>query len=432
MIDHTHQPDLRSWVASANGHGDFPIQNLPFGIFQPRGETRRGGVAIGDEILDLARLRDSGLLTGDAQMACALAAQPTLNAFLGLGPGPRRALRAQLSDVLKEGATPRHGLLHAMADCRLHLPARIGDYTDFYAGINHAEAVGRLFRPDAPLMPNYKWVPIAYHGRASSIRLSGGDVRRPNGQRLPAGGSEPVFGPCLRLDYELEMGVWIGDGNEQGAPVPVAKAADHIAGYCLLNDWSARDIQAWEYQPLGPFLAKNFHTTISAWIVTPEALAPFRCAPMARAESDPKPLPYLFDAEDQKEGGFDVELEVLLTTAQMREKKIAPHRLSLGSSRDLYWTPAQMVAHHTVGGCNLSPGDIFGTGTISGKSREALGSLLEITGGGKEPLQLPTGETRTFLQDGDEIIFRARGVKAGCASIGFGECRGVVTAAPAA
>ncbi|MFO1115511.1 MAG: fumarylacetoacetase [Beijerinckiaceae bacterium] len=426
MMDATHSPQLRSWVASANGHPDFPIQNLPFGIIQPRGETRRGGVAIGDEVLDLARLSASGLLAGDAQMACALAAQTTLNAFLGLGPKPRRALRAALSDLLKEGAQPRHGLLHAAKDCRLHLPAKIGDYTDFYAGINHAEAVGKLFRPDAPLMPNYKHVPIAYHGRASSICLSGAQVRRPNGQRLPPGASEPVFGPCQRLDYELEMGIWIGDGNELGAPVPIAKAGDAIAGFCLLNDWSARDIQAWEYQPLGPFLAKNFQTSISAWIVTPEALAPFRCAVMERGSGDPKPLPYLTDASDQKEGGLALQLEVLIATEQMRAKNMAPHRLSLGSSKDLYWTPAQMVAHHTVGGCNLSPGDIFGSGTISGKTREALGSLLEITEGGKSPVQLPSGETRTFLQDGDEIVFRARGVKEGCAPIGFGECRGVV------
>ncbi len=432
MIDATHSPQLRSWVAEANGHADFPIQNLPFGIFQPRGESRRGGIAIGDQILDLARLRDSSLMTGDAQMACALAAQPTLNIFLGAGAGPRRALRAALSELLKDGAQPRHGLLHPAKDCRMYLPAQIGDYTDFYAGINHAEAVGKLFRPDAPLMPNYKYVPIGYHGRASSIRLTGAEVRRPNGQRLPPGASAPVFGPCQRLDYELEMGVWVGAGAELGQPVPIADAADHIAGYCLLNDWSARDIQAWEYQPLGPFLAKNFQTSISAWIVTPEALAPFRCAAMPRAEGDPAPLPYLADSADQEEGGLALELEVLIATEQMRAKNMAPHRLSLGTSRDLYWTPAQMVAHHTVGGCNLQPGDIFGTGTISGRSREQLGSLLEITSGGKDAVQLPSGETRTFLADGDEVIFRARGVKDGCVSIGFGECRGVVRAATAA
>jgi fumarylacetoacetase len=429
MIDATHSPNLTSWVASANGHADFPIQNLPFGIIQPRGESRRGGVAIGDEIVDLARLRDSGLLSGAAQTACALAAEPTLNAFLGLGPVPRKALRAALSDLLKAGAEPRHGLLHAAADCRMHLPARIGDYTDFYAGINHAENVGKLFRPDAPLMPNYKWVPIGYHGRSSSIRLSGAPVRRPNGQRLPPGASAPVFGPCQRLDYEFEMGVFVGDGNDLGEPVPISKAADHIAGYCLLNDWSARDIQAWEYQPLGPFLAKNFQTSISAWIVTPEALALFRAPVMARQEGDPAPLPYLFDETDQKHGALDVQIETLLASAQMREAKLPPHRLSLGTSRDMYWTPAQFVAHHTVGGCNLAPGDLFGTGTISGKTRDSLGSLLEITNGGKEPITLSSGETRTFLQDGDEIIFRARGVREGCAPIGFGECRGVVTGA---
>lgn len=430
MIDETHARHLKSWVASANGHPDFPIQNLPLGVVQPRGETRRGAVAIGDEVLDLARLKDSGLLSGDAQLGCALAAMPTLNAFLGAGPAPRRALRQALSALLAEGAQARPGLLHRAADCRAYLPAAIGDYTDFYAGIYHAENVGRLFRPDAPLMPNYKWAPIAYHGRASSIRLSGAPVRRPLGQRLAPGAQTPAFGPCQRLDYEFELGVWIGDGNEQGQPVPIGEAADRIAGYCILNDWSARDIQAWEYQPLGPFLAKNFHTTISQWIVTPEALEPFRAPAFARPAGDPAPLPYLTDAADQKSGALDLELETLLTTAEMRAGNVAPHRLALGSARDLYWTPAQMVAHHAVGGCNLNPGDLFGTGTISGGARTSLGSLLELTIGGREPIHLPTGEVRTFLEDGDEIILRARAKRDGCAPIGFGECRGIVIPAP--
>ena len=429
MIEGTHAPTLKSWVASANGHPDFPIQNLPFGVIQPRGETRRGAVAIGDSVVDLARLRDSGLLSGTAQAACSLAAQPTLNDFLGAGATIRRALRVALSALLAEGAPLRPGLLHEAAACRRHLPARVGDYTDFYAGINHAANVGRLFRPDNPLMPNYKWIPIAYHGRASSIRISGEPVRRPLGQIMASGVDSPAFGPCQRLDYELEMGIWIGAGNELGEPVRIGAAADHIAGYCLLNDWSARDIQAWEYQPLGPFLGKNFQTTISGWIVTPEALAPFRTGQASRAAGDPQPLPYLYDETDRKSGALALELEALLTTVEMRAKNIPAHRLSIGSSRDIYWTPAQMVAHHTANGCNLNPGDLFGTGTISSRTRDGLGSLLEISNGGKEPLKLPTGETRTFLFDGDEIILRAHGRREGFASIGFGDCRAVLTPA---
>ncbi|HMN70507.1 MAG TPA: fumarylacetoacetase [Rhodoblastus sp.] len=430
-IDATHARDLESWVASANGHASFPIQNLPLGVFAPRGGDFRCGVAIGDEILDLRALADAKLLQGAAQEACMACRGATLNAFLALEPAARKALRASLSALLAKGVAPHPELLHRASDCALALPAHIGDYTDLYAGIHHATKVGLLFRPDSPLMPNYKWVPIGYHGRASSVRPSGESVRRPNGQRKAPDAPAPTFGPCERLDFELEMGVWIGGENALGAPVPIAEAADRIAGFCLLNDWSARDVQAWEYQPLGPFLAKSFHTTISPWIVTAEALAPFRAPAMARAADDPKPLPYLDDAADRKEGGLALELEVFLTTTQMREKGLAPHRLCRGDARNLYWTPAQMVAHHTSNGCNLGAGDLLGTGTISAPQKGAFGSLLEETNGGREPITLESGETRTFLQDGDEIVMRAFGRREGFASIGFGECRGAITPAPA-
>jgi fumarylacetoacetase len=306
---------------------------------------------------------------------------------------------------------------------------RIGDYTDFFAGIHHATNTGRQFRPDNPLLPNYKYVPVAYHGRASSVRASGVPVRRPNGQRKPASETTPSFGPSRNLDYELELGIWIGPGNAQGEPISISRAADHIAGFCLLNDWSARDIQGWEYQPLGPFLAKNFCTTISPWIVTPEALAPFRIAQPPRPDSDPVPMAYLLDEADQRRGALDITLEVLLLTQGLREKSLPPHGLSRGSTRHLYWTVAQMVAHHTSSGCNLQPGDLFGSGTISSPTPDGFGSLLEITRGGREPITLASGEARRFLEDGDEVIFRAHARRDGFATIGFGECRGTVLAA---
>ena len=339
------------------------------------------------------------------------------------------ALRQRLLELLGEGAAERPELLHAAAECQMHLPARIGDYTDFYVGIRHAENVGKLFRPDNPLLPNYKHVPIGYHGRASTVRVSGSEVRRPNGQTLPAGASEPVFGPCARLDYELELGIWIGQGNALGEAIPVSRAAEHIAGFCLLNDWSARDIQAWEYQPLGPFLSKSFITSVSPWVVTAEALEPFRRAQPARPEGDPRPLPYLYDDNDQAHGAFDIELEVLLLTEGLREKGLPPQRLTLSNSLSMYWTVAQMVAHHSVNGCQLQPGDLFGSGTLSGAEPGQFGSLLEITAGGKQPVQLASGETRRFLEDGDEVILRARCKREGHVSIGFGECRGKVLAA---
>jgi len=429
MIDHTHDPALQSWVPSANGHADFPIQNLPLGIFGPLAGAPRGGIAIGDMILDLRAVHGEGLLDEEAQAAVHACIGPSLNSFLALGAAPRRALRDAISALLQEGSDERPHLLHRAADCIVYLPAHVGDYTDFYAGIHHAAAVGKLFRPDAPLPPNYKWVPIGYHGRASSLRPSGAEVRRPNGQRKPAAEAVPTFGPSRNLDYEVELGIWVGQGNALGTAIPIADAAERIAGFCLLNDWSARDIQGWEYQPLGPFLAKSFSTTISPWIVTPEALAPFRAPQPPRPESDPAPLPYLHDAADQASGALDLELEVLLITAQMRNQGLAPHRLSIGSSLALYWTPAQLLTHHASGGCNLNPGDLFGTGTISAPTSDGCGSLLEITQGGRAPITLPSGEERRFLEDGDEVILCARAKRPGAASIGFGPCRGIITMA---
>ncbi|BAQ72667.1 fumarylacetoacetase [Pseudomonas sp. Os17] len=423
----------RSWVESANGHPDFPLQNLPLGVFSTQGSAPRSGVAIGEQIFDLEAALDAGLFEGQAKAAVQAARGGQLNAFFELGRPARVALRERLLELLGEGSSLRGKiealgakLLPLAADCQMHLPAKINDYTDFYVGIEHAQNVGKLFRPDNPLLPNYKYVPIGYHGRASTIRVSGADVRRPKGQTLPAGQSEPTFGPCARLDYELELGIWIGQGNEMGEPIAIGDAAEHIAGFCLLNDWSARDIQAWEYQPLGPFLSKSFITSISPWVVTAEALEPFRQAQAQRPEGDPQPLPYLLDPRDQAAGGFDIELEVLLITQAMREQGLPAHRLTLSNTQYMYWTVAQMVAHHSVNGCQLQAGDLFGSGTLSGPQSGQFGSLLEITEGGKKPIELASGEVRKFLEDGDEIILRGRCRREGFASIGFGECRGTV------
>ncbi|MCL6689015.1 fumarylacetoacetase [Pseudomonas sp. R3.Fl] len=423
----------RSWLDSANGHPDFPLQNLPLGVFSSPGREPRGGVAIGEHILDLKAALAADLFEGEARHAAEAASGASLNAFFALGAGPRRVLREQLQALLAEGSPQQArmqelgaSLLPAQAGCQLHLPAQVGDYTDFYVGIHHANNVGRLFRPDNPLLPNYKHVPIGYHGRASTVVASGAAVRRPNGQTLAPGAEAPGFGPSKRLDYELELGIWIGPGNEMGEAIGIGQAEQHVAGYCLLNDWSARDVQAWEYQPLGPFLAKNFATSVSPWVVTAEALAPFRKAQPARPEGDPQPLPYLLDEHDQAHGAFDIQLEVLLQTAAMREQGIEPLRLALSNTQNMYWTVAQMVAHHSVGGCKLQAGDLFGSGTLSGPAQEAFGSLLESTVGGKQPLALPGGEQRTFLQDGDEVILRAWCEREGYPRIGFGECRGVI------
>jgi fumarylacetoacetase len=433
VTDHTHDPSRLSWVASANGHPDFPLQNLPLGVFSRHGDTPRGGVAIGDAVLDLKAALDMGLLTGEAGIAGEAAAGPALNAFFALGAGPRRALRARLFELLETEAPARlqalaPRLLHNAADCTLHLPAQIGDYTDFFAGIHHAVNGGRVLRPDNPLLANYKYVPVAYHGRASSIRPSGTPVRRPSGQRKRPEDAAPSFGPSRRLDYEMELGIWIGHGNTLGEPIPIAQAHAHIAGFCLLNDWSARDIQAWEYQPLGPFLAKNFQTSISPWVVTPEAMRPFRLPQPPRPAGDPAPLPHLLAEYDQSQGALNLELEVRLLTPVMRARGMAPELLSRAGADNLYWTVAQMIAHHSSGGCNLNPGDLFGTGTISAPEPTGWGSLLEITHGGAQERKLASGETRLFLEDGDEVIFSARARRPGFAPIGFGVCRGVVQA----
>ena len=427
----TVQTELRSWVESANGHSDFSLANLPLGVFSRDGGQPRGGVAIGDFILDLGAACAAGLFDGQALEAAKAAGDSSLNAFFDLGAPARKALRNALQELLGEGSAQRErlqglgeSLLQPMEQCRMHLPARVGDYTDFYVGIHHANNVGKLFRPDNPLLPNYKYVPIGYHGRASTIDVSGATVKRPNGQTMPPGASEPSFGPSKRLDYELELGIWIGQGNARGEAIPVGEAGGHVAGFCLLNDWSARDLQAWEYQPLGPFLSKSFATSVSPWVVTPEALEPFRCAQPARPEGDPQPLPYLYDEKDQQQGALDVELEVLLLTQAMRDKGLPAQRIALSSTTNMYWTVAQMVTHHSVNGCSLQPGDLFGSGTLSGATADSLGSLLEITQGGKQALELPGGETRTFLEDGDEIILKARCRREGYPSIGFGECRG--------
>ncbi|RMO83514.1 Fumarylacetoacetase [Pseudomonas syringae pv. philadelphi] len=422
----------RSWVASANGHDDFPLQNLPLGVFSHNDAEPRGGVAIGDLILDLHAAVSGGFFQGAAAEVAEVAGRDQLNDFFALGAAARRALRTALLQLLDEDSPQRTDLQAAtnvllpMRECAMHLPARVGDYTDFYVGIHHALNVGKLFRPDNPLLPNYKYVPIGYHGRASTLCPSGTSIKRPAGQTLPPGQQTPEFGPCKRLDYELELGVWIGAGNAQGEAIGIDHAAEHIAGFCLLNDWSARDIQAWEYQPLGPFLSKSFATTLSPWVVTAEALEPFRSPQPPRPEGDPQPLAYLLDQNDQLQGALDIELEVLLLTERMSAQGMVPHRLGLSNSLNMYWTVAQMVAHHSVNGCKLQPGDLLGTGTLSGPQPGQFGSLLEMTEGGKHMIILPGGEQRTFLQNGDEVILRARCHRQGQVSIGFGECRGTV------
>jgi fumarylacetoacetase len=416
-------------VTSANDGAAFPIQNLPFGTFSPRGEAPRGGVAIGDQILDLALAAQSSLLEGQALLAAECASGSTLNPLLACASDIRRGLRRRLSALLAEDSPHKAEVgawLKPAEECAMHLPARIGDYTDFYAGIEHALNVGRLFRPDNPLLPNYKYVPIGYHGRASSVRSSGAPVVRPNGQRKAPDVEAPSFGPSQRLDIELELGVWIGQGNALGEPIGIEAADDHIAGLCLLNDWSARDIQTWEYQPLGPFLAKNFMTTVSPWIITAEALAPFRVSQPARPTGDPRPLPYLWSDDDQSHGAYAVNLEVLIRTEAMRKEGLRPHRLSTGPATNLYWTVAQLVAHHTSNGCDLNAGDLLGTGTISTPDDTGLGSLLEMTRGGQIPIELPNGEARTFLQDGDELTLTARAAASGFVDIGFGPCVGLI------
>ncbi len=412
-LDATHDPALRSWVESANAPDcDFPIQNLPFGIFRRKGarEAPRGGVAIGDQIVDLAAL---GIRTG-----------PTLNGLAAAGRPAWKKLRKTLSAALSTNGGKKKLARHLvpMKRAELLLPVAVGDYTDFYTSSFHATNVGRMFRPDNPLLPNFKWIPIGYHGRASSIVVSGTRVRRPAGQLKLPDCEHPVFGPSRRLDYEAELGFVVGPGNALGRPIPIARAREHVFGVVLLNDWSARDIQAWEYQPLGPFLGKSFATTVSPWIMTLDALEPFRVPAFARPQGDPDPLPYL--REKEADATYSIEVEVHLRTRRMR----AAHRLSRGNYATSYWTPGQLVAHHTSNGCNLKPGDLLGSGTISGPTRDSVGSMLELTLAGKEPAQLPGGETRAFLHDGDEVLERGRCAREGYATLGFGAASGIVTA----
>ncbi len=430
-LNQTHQADRLSSLESANlPETDFPLQNLPFGVFRTGKDSNPHiGVAIGDHILDLSRAARQGLLPGESHVACG---QITLNALMAAGPTVWSALRARLSELLGADSCPaplrtqvRHCLV-PQSTATMQLPAAIGDYTDFYASIFHATNVGKLFRPDQPLLPNYKWVPIGYHGRSSSIAVSGTPVRRPHGQSKPADQPTPHFGPSQSLDYELELGAFVGPGNPRGESVPLAAATGHLFGVVLLNDWSARDLQSWEYQPLGPFLAKNFATTISPWIVTMEALAPFRAPAFTRPAGDPAPLPYLVDGHDAAHGGLALTLEVCLLTEKMRAASTAPHRLSAGSFQQMYWTLAQLLTHHASNGCNLQPGDLLGSGTVSGPTPDSRGCLLELTARGTEPIRLPHGEERRFLEDGDEVILRGYAARPGARRIGLGECRGRV------
>ena len=430
-LNETHDPQLTSWVATANdGRTDFPIQNLPFAIFRRQGsnEAWRGGVAIGDQIVDMAAAVQAGVFTGDALAPAQAAAESSLNHLMGLGPQRLSSLRKSLSKALQTGASQEAALkacLVPQAEAEYHLPARIGDYTDFYTSVYHATNIGKQFRPDNPLLPNYKWVPIGYHGRSSSIGVSGQAFKRPKGQVKPPDAEVPVLKASARMDIELEMGVLVGQANALGDAVPITEAESHIFGLVLLNDWSARDIQPWEYQPLGPFLAKNFASTISPWVVTMEALAPFR-APFSHPEGDPQPLPYLSSAANSAEGGLDIHLQALIETPAMRAAKVPPAAFTQTNYRHAYWTAAQMLAHHTVNGCNLQPGDLLGTGTLSGPTLDSACALIELTTGGQNPVQLPGGETRTWLQDGDTVILRGWCEKPGAVRIGFGECVGTV------
>ena len=442
LIDATHAPTLTSWVASANLPGcEFPVQNLPYGRFRRAGQAGgdqpwRIGVAIGDQILDLAAASPhAGHWPGTSaavQAALTALASGDLAAVMAAPKAHRVALRQVLSAALRSGSPQQAALtacLLPQADADMALPCTIGDYTDFYTGIHHATAVGKLFRPDNPLLPNYKWVPIGYHGRASSLVVSGTPLHRPLGQTKAPTAETPSFGPCQRLDCELELGALVGPGNALGQPVPMAEAEDRLFGLTLLNDWSARDIQAWEYQPLGPFLAKNFGSTLSPWVVTMEALAPFRL-PFSRPEGDPQPLPYLDSEANRQAGAIDITLEVWLQTAAMQKAGTAAVRLSHSNFKDAYWTLAQLLTHHASNGCNLQTGDLLGTGTQSGPNAGQGGSLLELSAGGKQPINLPGGEQRTFLADGDTLILRAYCDRPGAARIGFGDCAGTIRPAP--
>jgi len=436
-INDTHDPSLKCWIESAQDpDSDFPIQNLPFGVFArlKSGAQPHIGVAIGDCILDLVECTKKGLLSGLPDPCVEACTDDSLNSLMALGCECRSELRSKISLLLRadssesrQSSVQIESALIPMTETQMLLPVQIGDYTDFYTSIHHARNVGSMFRPDNPLFPNYKYVPVGYHGRVSSIVVSETPVRRPSGQtEVP--NSVPVFGPSRMLDYELEIGAFVGLGNLLGNPIGIEEAESHIFGLCLLNDWSARDVQRWEYQPLGPFLGKSFATTISPWVVTTEALAPYRIPAPQRPAGDPAPLAYLAGAADTESGGIDLGLDVLLRSEKMRMANLEPLLLSHGNLKDLYWTLAQLLTHHTSNGCNLRPGDLLGSGTVSGPTKQSRGCLLELTWRGTEPVALPLGETRRFLEDGDEVIFRARAERQGYAAIGFGECRGTIHA----
>jgi fumarylacetoacetase len=431
MINETHDPAWRSWVVTANAEGtDFPIQNLPFGVFRSQGaaESYRCGVAIGDQILDLAAVSRAQAIQGSAAQAVRAAASDSLNVLMAMGNTAWSDLRLALSRALRKNAAEQRALgacLVPQAQAEYDVPARIGDFSDFYTSIHHATNIGRQFRPDNPLLPNFKWVPIGYHGRCSSIGVSGHRFPRPVGQLKAADAQAPVLAPSKRMDIELELGIFVGTGNESGAPIAITEAEEHVFGLCLLNDWSARDIQAWEYQPLGPFLAKSFATTLSPWVVTLEALAPYRL-PFTRPEGDPQPLAYLDSAANQEQGSIDIRMEALIQSERMQRNGTQPLSLVKTNYRYSYWTIAQLVAHQTVNGCNLRPGDLLGSGTMSGPALKEAAALIELTVGGTKPIALPSGESRTFLEDGDTVILKGWCEGPGKARIGFGSCEGTL------
>jgi fumarylacetoacetase len=441
LLNRTHDPRSHSWVASANpdagsAPGDFPIQNLPHGVFRraATNEPWRGGVAIGDQVLDLAAVVAAGLLPDNVAQSATLAAAPTLNAFMALPTDARRALRAALFDLLLEGTEQRArtaACLVPMAEAEYSLPARIENFSDFYSSLYHATNVGALFRPDNPILPNYRWLPVGYTGRVSSLRVSGVDVRRPKGQLKSPAADVPVYAPCQRLDYEVELGILVAQGNALGFPIAIEQADEHVFGVCLLNDWSARDIQSWEYQPLGPMLSKSFMTSLSPWVVTLEALEPYRTG-FARPAGDPAPLPHLDGKSLATRGSIDIRLQMYLQTERMRNAGEQPHLISDSKFTDAYWAMSQLIAHQTSNGTNLCPGDLLGSGTLSGPEAFTRACLLEMTEGGKVPITLPNGEQRTFLADGDTVIMRGHCQREGAARIGFGECRStVLPASPA-
>ena len=432
QLNHTHNPELTSWVTSANENSDFPIQNLPFAIFKIKNRPGnfRAGVAIGDQVVDMAAVHQAAIFA-DLQDILELLTQTSLNSFMNAGKDAWSAIRHALSAALTEGSAQADQLAKCLvdqSDVEYNMPAQIGDYTDFYTSIHHATNIGKLFRPDNPLLPNYQWIPIGYHGRSSSIEVSGHSFHRPNGQLKAPDAEAPVLGPCKRLDYELEVGIYIGNGNELGHPINIDNAEDHVFGLCLFNDWSARDIQAWEYQPLGPFLSKSFASTVSPWIVTMEALAPYREA-WTRAADHPQPLPYLDSSKHRDDGGLDMKLQVLIESQSMRDNGESPASVSLSNFNHSYWSISQMVAHHTVNGCNLRAGDFFGSGTQSGTDMDSVGALIEATAGGKNPITLSNGEQRTFLEDGDSVILKGWCQAEGLPRIGFGEA--IATVLPA-